>query len=173
MTQQDMLRGEIRVERMIGHINGRVSFDNLSWTDPDGNQLLLVPHGELRVSLWDVLTRNLNSTTIQELTLDGAEVSVRLAKDMSVDFIRHTPSMKKIDKDSDAWLDKVSLTGLSEEERKKIGEWKRERQRQKLTKQWSNFNRDGRKLRLRLNLPSSIRSARCASRRARGGSAAR
>lgn len=45
MTQQDMLRGEIRVERMIGHINGRVSFDNLSWTDPDGNQLLLVPHG--------------------------------------------------------------------------------------------------------------------------------
>ena len=152
MTQQDMLRGEIRVERMIGHINGRVSFDNLSWTDPDGNQLLLVPHGELRVSLWDVLTRNLNSTTIQELTLDGAEVSVRLARDMSVDFIRHTPSMKKIDKDSDAWLDKVSIAGLSEEERKKIGELKRERQRKKLTKQWTNFNRDGRKLRLRLNL---------------------
>ncbi len=151
MERQDMLRGTIQVERMIGHVNGHVYFDNLSWQDEEGNTLLLVPHGELRVNLWDILTQNLNSTTITELTLDDAEVSLHFADDMSVDFIKHTPSVKKI-KDEKDWWEKVSFASLTEEQRKRIGELKRKRQKEKVAKNWSNFNRAGRKIRLKLNL---------------------
>jgi len=150
MEQQDMLAGTVRVERMIGHINGHVYFENLEWLDPDGNTLVFVPHGEIRVNLWDVLTRNFNATTIEELTLDDAQISLRFDDHMNVDFVKHSPAVDRV-KEED-WFDKVSIAALPEETRKKIGELKRERKRKNLQKKWKNFNRNGRQIKLILNL---------------------
>lgn len=152
MEGQDVLRGTITVEKLLADLTGHVSFENLEWKDVNGNTLLKVPSGSFQARPWDVVTNNMKATTIQELTLNDAEVSIHLADDMQVDFIRPSHDMQKIkDESDDDWHNKVSLVGKSEEERKAIGEWRRQHQADKMKKKWSNFNRDGRKIRMKLN----------------------
>ena len=40
MANQDMLRGSIKVERLISDITGHVYFTELTWYDPEGNLIL-------------------------------------------------------------------------------------------------------------------------------------
>lgn len=155
MENQDMLRGSIKVEKLLAHINGHVTFENLVWKDTSGNTILKVPSGSFKVRLIDVMTNNLKSTTIQELTLNDAVVSIHLADDMQVDFIKPTPAMRHLENSKDAedndWRNLVSLAGKSEAERKAIGKWRREYKAKKLQKNWANFNRNGRKIKMKLN----------------------
>ena len=155
MENQDMLRGSVKVEKLLAHINGYVSFENLVWEDNNGNTILKVPSGSFKVSIIDVMTNNLKSTTIQELTLNDAVVSIHLADDMQVDFIKPTPAMRHLENNKDAedndWRNLVSLAGKSETERKAIGKWRREYKARKLQKNWANFNRNGRKIKMKLN----------------------
>ena len=150
MLEQDMLKGNITAEKIVAHINGHVSFTNLEWYDPDGRLLLKVPEGSFHVRLWDVIIGHLKSTTIQELTLKNAAISVHLADDMTVDFIRQSPDMKQVKKEDDDWQTKVSLVGKSEEERKRIGEFRRRKQAEKMATKWRNFDRAGKKIRMEL-----------------------
>ena len=154
VQEQDLLRGSITVEKLLADITGHVSFENLEWKDSNGNPLLKVPSGSFQVRPWDVVTHQLKTTTIQELTLDNAEVSIHLAEDMQVDFIRHSPDLEKLtkaDEGDNDWRNKVSLVGKTEEERKAIGLWRRQHKADKLKKRWTNFNRAGRKIRMKLN----------------------
>ena len=150
MTEQDMLKGTITAEKIVAHITGDVNFTGLEWHDTAGRLILRVPEGHFRVRLWDVVTGHLKSTTIQELTLEKAEVSVHLADDMTVDFIRSSPDMRRVKEDEDDWQMKVSLVGKSEEERKRIGEFRRRKRAEKMATQWSNFDREGKKIRMKL-----------------------
>jgi len=150
MMEQDMLKGSITAEKIVAHINGDVNFTELEWHNPEGRLILRVPEGHFRVRIWDVVTGHIKSTTIQELTLKNAAVSVHLAEDMTVDFIRHSPALKRVKEDEEDWQMKVSLVGKSEEERKRIGEFRRRKRAEKMAKQWSNFDREGKKLRLKL-----------------------
>ncbi|MBP8597659.1 MAG: hypothetical protein KBI24_00210 [Selenomonas sp.] len=155
MQDQDVLRGSITVEKLLADITGHVIFENLEWKDRDGNTLLKVPSGSFQARPWDVVMHQLKSTTIQELTLNNAEVSVHLAEDMQVDFIRPSRDMDNLKKQEDEgdndWRNKVSLAGKTEEERKAIGQWRRQHKADKLKKRWTNFNRAGRKIRMKLN----------------------
>ena len=150
MTEQDMLKGTITAEKIVAHITGDVNFTNLEWRDPEGRLILRVPEGHFHARPWDVVTGHLKSTTIQELTLKDAEVSVHLADDMTVDFVRGSRDMKQVKEDEEDWQKKVSLVGKSEEERKKIGEFRRKKRAEKLAKRWKNFDRAGRKIRMEL-----------------------
>ena len=150
MMEQDMLKGDITAEKISANINGHVEFSQLQWHDPNGRLILYVPEGSFNVRLWDVVTGHIKSTTIQELTIRNATVAVRLAEDMSVDFVRSSPDMIKVKAKEKAWQEKVSLVGKSEEERKKIGEIRRKIRAERMAKQWSNFDREGKKIRLKL-----------------------
>lgn len=150
MTEQDMLKGDITAEKIVAHINGHVTFTGLEWKDAEGRLILRVPEGSFHVRPWDVVTGHIKSTTIQELTLKHAEVSVHLADDMTVDFIRNSPDMKRVKEDEEDWQMKVSLVGKSEEERKRIGEFRRRKRAEKMARQWSNFDREGKKIRMAL-----------------------
>ncbi|MDD6383246.1 MAG: hypothetical protein PUG02_07855 [Selenomonadaceae bacterium] len=152
MENQDMLRGTITVDRMISDITGHVYFDNLAWYDPDGEPILTIPSGDFRVNVWDVLTRDFKSTTIEELTVNNAAISIHLNDKMQMDFVRPSPDLDKVkDADDDDWRNKVSLDSLNEEQRRAVGEWRRQRRQHKLQKNWRNFNRAGRRIRLKLN----------------------
>ena len=96
MMEQDMLKGDITAEKISANINGHVEFSQLQWHDPNGRLILYVPEGSFNVRLWDVVTGHIKSTTIQELTIRNATVAVRLAEDMSVDFVRSSPDMIKV-----------------------------------------------------------------------------
>lgn len=151
MAEQDMLKGNITAEKIVAHITGDVNFTGLEWRDEEGRLILRVPEGHFRARIWDVVTGHIKSTTIQELTIKNAEVSVHLADDMSVDFIRNSRSMKQVKEEDQDWRMKVSLAGKSEEERKKIGEFRRRKRAEKMANQWSNFDREGKKIRMKLN----------------------
>lgn len=151
VANQDMLRGTITAEKILADPWGHVQFENLDWKDPDGDTILFVPSGSFQVRLWDILTKNFKATTLQEITLNDAEMSVHFTDDMKVDFIRPTPAMKHVDKDDD-WMDKVSINGLNEEQRKRLGEMKRARRQQRFEKKWSNFNRGDRRIHTKLHL---------------------
>ena len=156
MSKQDMLRGTITVEKLIAHTSGRVRFENLEWKDPKGNTILFAPEGGFKVKIWDVLRGHFDAETIEELTLKEAVFSVHFSKDMKVDFVRPSKDFEKMgdlmrDSDDD-WMNKISLVGKSEEELRKIGEWKRWRKGKKITKNWQNFDSKGKRIRMKLTL---------------------
>ena len=152
MTNQDMLRGTITVERLISDITGHVYFTGLEWKDREGNPILEIPSGDFRVNVWDVLTRDFKSTTIRELTVNQPSVSVHLSDDMKVDFVRPSPDMDRLKKESEDWREKVNLATLDARERRAVGQWRREHHQQKVQRDWHNFNAAGKHLKLRLNV---------------------
>ena len=156
MAEQKMLNGEITVEKIHANIFGEVFFDNLVWKDFRGNTVVEIPEGSFKVKIFDVVTQNFNSTTIQKLFLKNASVSLNLDEDMRVDFIGHSHDFKKVDQEmksnKENWEKKVSRENKSEEELKKIGELRRKIQQEKIETGWKNFNLEGRKINLDLQL---------------------
>ena len=152
MVEQDMLKGTITAEKIIAHVTGDVDFTGLEWRDGEGRLILRVPEGHFYVRLWDVVTGHIKSTTLQELTLKDAEVSIHLADDMTVDFVRNSKDLQKLQLEDEDWQKKVSLVGKSEEERKRIGEFHRRKRAEKMATQWKNFDRTGKKIRMDLKL---------------------
>ena len=156
MQKQSMLKGTISVERIHGTPLGEVFFNNLTWKDERGGTILDIPEGKFKVSLVDVVTRNFSTSTIRELYLKGASVSINLDENMNVDFIRRSKDFESVNNDmksnDKSWEKKVSVVNKTEEELKKDGERRRRLQRSKIEKDWKNFNLEGRKLNLELTL---------------------
>lgn len=156
MQEQTMLKGNITVEEISANLKGEVVFENLLWKDERGGTILEIPEGSFKVRLWDVITNDFKSTTIQKLSLRGANISVHLDENMNVDFIRHSQDFGKVNdsmkKDSDDWEEKVSRANKTEEELKEIGERRRRLQQSKIEKGWKNFDAEGHPLNLALNL---------------------
>ena len=155
MEEQDMLRGSIRVERLISDVTGHVYFTNLEWYDPSGERILWIPSGDFRVRLWDVLTQNYKSTTIEELNVHNATISLHFDEKMQLDFIRPSPDMEKMQDEDEDWQKKVSLDGLTEEERRAVGEKRRRMRQKKMARRWKNFNGTGKEIKLKLNVYDS------------------
>lgn len=156
MEEQKMLLGKITAEKIEANPFGEVTFTNLLWQDEKGGTILEIPEGSFKVKILDVITRNFQSTTIEKLSLKGANISVNFDDNMQVDFIRHSPDFNKakqdMKKNPDAWEEKVSHVSKTEEELKEIGERRREMQRSKIEQGWKNFNLEGRKINADLKL---------------------
>ena len=156
MQEQNVLKGKITVQKIQANIFGEITFDDLLWQDDRGGTILEIPEGSFKVKIFDVLTGNFKSTTIEKLTLNGANISINLDENMNVDFIRHSPDFKNVTqdmkKDSDSWEEKVSHVNKTEDELKEIGEHRRALQRSKIEKGWKNFNLEGNKINLDLTL---------------------
>ena len=156
MREQTMLKGTISVENIHATPIGEVFFSNLTWKDERGGTILDIPVGSFKVDLVDVVTRNFSASTIRELNLTGASISVNLDENMNVDFIRHSKDFESVNKEmttnDKSWEQKVSVVNKTEEELKQDGERRRRLQRSKIEKGWKNFNLEGRKLNLKLTL---------------------
>lgn len=153
VERQDMLRGTVTVEKLLADFTGHVRFRNLTWKDAEGHTILQVPQGSFAVDPWDIITRQLSSTTIRALTLHDAMISVHLDKDMNVDFVRPYSTVIRVGEYPDEeWEREIRLEGKSEEELKAIGEARRKRRRLHLERQLANFNRAGRRIHLDLTL---------------------
>ncbi len=144
MEQQTLLRGTVTAGEIIAHVNGFVVFRDLVWKDPRGRTILSIPSGSFDVRLWDIITGNLRASTIQELTLEDAAVSIHLGPNMQVDFVQNSEDLKKIKllhgaPDEEA-MKSVSLVGKTPEEQKAIAEYKRRRKAGEFVKNWQNFN---------------------------------
>lgn len=156
MKEQKMLLGKITAEEIKANPFGEVTFNDLLWQDEKGRTILEIPEGSFKVKIFDVLTKNFRSTTIEKLSLKNANISVNFDENMNVDFIHHSKDFNEVHQDmkknSDDWKEKVSRVNKSEEELKEIGEKRRQLQRSKIEQGWKNFNLDGRKINLNLSL---------------------
>ncbi|MBR4909561.1 MAG: hypothetical protein IKZ43_11185 [Acidaminococcaceae bacterium] len=152
MEKQTMLRGTITVESLMAHITGDVSFENLVWKEPDGDLVLHVPEGSFHVRPWDVITRNFKSTTIQQLTLKNAVISVRFDENMQVDFLDQKPAKLMQPKEEKE----------IEKEKEKDTEQKQEQIEEEYVydDDGINFNPEGRRLRTEIVLDDCRLEAR-------------
>lgn len=100
-TRQTMLRGTITVESITANIHGGVTFENLSWDDPEGNPILRVPAGSFKVNPWDVLQKRFVSTTLREITLESPVFAVHFDEDMNVDFVNRKQGEIAQDREKD------------------------------------------------------------------------
>jgi len=152
MEKQTMLRGTITVDSIMGHITGDVNFENLVWREPDGDLILQVPEGSFHVRVWDVITRNFKSTSIQQLTLKNAVISIRFNEKMQVDFLdQKSPDM---------------LQSKEEKEKEKETEEKPEQEEEPAEEEYVydddgiNFNPEGQRLRSEIVLEDCRLEAR-------------
>ena len=150
MASQDLLQGDVRVEKLFAHINGHVRFEGLVWSDEAGNPVLIVPEGEFYVKPWDVLTGSLSVRSITSIVLKDAAVSLRIRKDPQtkkpvIDFV--TPSDEFFQMMAAAPPEKKkSGPKLTPEERKERAQRAREAREAQLAQQWSNFNHTGKRI---------------------------
>lgn len=107
-ARQDMLRGTITVESITANIHGGVTFENLSWDDPEGNPILRVPSGTLKVNPWDILRKHMVSTTLEEITLNRPVFAVHFDEDMKVDFVKQNDTKEGARQEEKTLEDKVS-----------------------------------------------------------------
>ncbi len=147
MREQDMLRGDIAVERLTAGLTGRVHFENLEWKDPDGRRILFIPDGSFQVKLWDVLRKRFSSTTIEALTLNRAALSIRLNDDMSWDFARLPGAPPPAPAPPHA-----RKARESEAERVARGEAARRERRERIAAGWQNFDRGDKRIAMKLAL---------------------
>ena len=99
MEEQNMLLGKITAEEIQANPFGEVTFTNLLWQDEKGGTILEVPEGSFKVKIFDVLTKNFRSTTIEKLSLKNANISVNFDENMNVDFIRQSKDFKNVQQD--------------------------------------------------------------------------
>lgn len=153
MHKQELLQGTIHVDKIVAHINGHVRFENLEWLDPVGNVVMVVPSGEFDVRIWDVVTHNIKSTTLQSLTLNDAVFVVRLNEKMQVDFLQHSAEIDRVEAQKvleDGWEKNVSYRGRTKAERRRLGAMQRSHRRARLEQEWRNY--EGRETHLKLKL---------------------
>ena len=89
MAKQQVLRGTVSVQEITADLWGRVNFKNLTWLDPEGEPVVFVPQGSLKVNTWDIITRQFNLDTLEELTLENALLSVAFNEQMQLDVVRY------------------------------------------------------------------------------------
>ena len=146
MAEQKILNGTVTVEKISANIFGEVTFENFLWKDINGRTLLEIPEGSFKVKIFDVITKNFKTTTLEEIYLTDANISLHLTEDMQVDFVGNSQELKKINSKKKSWENKT------EQELKEIGERRRKFNQEKIEKGWKNFNIEGRKINLNLKL---------------------
>ena len=95
IARQTMMRGTVTVASLSATPWGTISFENLQWTDDDGQQLMTVPSGKIRVNMWDVITRNFKASAIRGIELNDAVIVVDLDDNNRVDFVPASPDINK------------------------------------------------------------------------------
>ena len=112
MAEQHMLRGTITVATLSADFTGQVEFTDLLWKDPDGHIILEVPSGSFTVRPWDVITKNITSTSLLNLTLNDATIAAYFDHNMRMDLVLQDPAerqqeLEKARREGRSWRDRI------------------------------------------------------------------
>lgn len=149
-SEQKIFRGEVTVEKISANLLGKVNFQNLVWKDEQGNTMIEIPEGSFKVKVWDVATRNFQTSTIEEILLKNASVSLYFDDNMKLDFTHQSRELKNfMPKNPEK---KSSPEIKTEAELKELGRQRRKLQQERIKSGWRNFNLEGHKINLNLKL---------------------
>lgn len=138
MASQSMMRGTITVSSLNAMPWGTISFEDLVWSDAEGNELLHVPSGKIRVSMWDVITRNFKASAIRSIELNDAVIVADLDDNNRFDFAPLSPNVNKSLEEAEKGAKKPKKT--TQERQEELG------------KQVRNFNWNGQQLDMTVEL---------------------
>ena len=150
VEEQKIFRGTFTVEKISANPLGEVSFENLVWKNDAGLVMLEIPEGGFKVKILDIITQNFKTSTIQEISLKNATISLLFDDDMKIDFVHRSHELKNFTQKPAA--KKPPPPKRSEEEMKELGRRRREMQQTKIEQGWKNFNLEGNKVKLNLKL---------------------
>jgi len=102
MGTQKVLHGKLVVGDLDAHLDGTVNFKDLAWTDTEGEQLMKVGQGRLKLNPWDAVTGQMGTRSLSTIELENAE------------FIVHFNEKKRADIVSKKQADKLQDTNKSE-----------------------------------------------------------
>lgn len=97
MDEQQVLAGSVTAEKLSADLWGNIYFTNIVWLAPDGEILVDVPQGRMKVNTWDIIRKKPSFSTIEELELENAFIHIGFDENMHVDVLKR-PNEKK-DKD--------------------------------------------------------------------------
>lgn len=95
MSKQKVLMGTVTAETLSADLWGNVYFGNLRWLSPGDEQLLFIPKGRLKIKPRDVVFRQMSTSTIQELELEGAEIYLAFDEKMHLEIVQEEPKVKE------------------------------------------------------------------------------
>lgn len=95
MARQKTLEGTVTVDAITADMWGNVGFRGLKWLDTNGDPVVFVPDGRFKVKPWDIITQNVDLSTLQEAEFNNPAIAIRFNKDMRPSFL---PSKKEEDK---------------------------------------------------------------------------
>ena len=150
VAEQKIFRGEVSVEKISANFLGEVVFTNFVWKDYNGNTMLEIPEGSFKVKIFDIVARNFKTSTIEEIFVSDANISLHFDEDMQIDFAPQSYELKNFSKKPAE--KKAPREKKSEEEMKELGRQRRKIQQEKIESGWKNFNLAGNKIKLNLKL---------------------
>lgn len=106
MARQQVLAGSITAAGIEADIWGNVYFRRLVWLDDKGEPILDVPSGRLKVSMLDVIMGNISGSSLREIELNGAALTLGFSKDMKLEMLTRKPPAKKTETAAAAGSDK-------------------------------------------------------------------
>lgn len=111
IAQRQLFPGVMTIGRINATPAGRVFFEDLLWTDENGNTLVRIPEGQFSVKISDILTGHIGTHTLEEVTIDGAYIHLVFNDQMELQNVRMDKGDKdKKDKDKDP-RKLIKLTG--------------------------------------------------------------
>jgi len=150
VAEQKIFRGTVTVEKISANFLGEVTFENFVWKNDAEQTMLEIPEGGFKVKIFDIITQNFKTSTIQEIFLKNATVSLLFDDDMKIDFVHRSHELKNFTPKTVE--KKVNQEKKTEEEMKEIGRRRRQMQQAKIEQGWKNFNLEGNKIKLNLKL---------------------
>jgi len=88
MAKQSGFNGSIDVAALYPDLKGNVVFHNLQLVN-QGDKILVVPYGRIKLKLWDIATRTISINSIEELELNDVDLFLRFNKNMQMDLAAH------------------------------------------------------------------------------------
>lgn len=141
MARQSIMNGTVTVSSLSATPWGTLSFEDLRWFDSEGNQLMTIPNGKIRVSMWDVITKNFKASAIRSIELNDAIVVVDLDENNRIDFV---PASLDMNQPVEEVMQQAKSPKKTTQDRQ-----------EELGKRVRNFNWEGQHLDLKIKLVNS------------------
>lgn len=88
MARQQVLAGKVIAEKLSADLWGNVYFTNISWMAPNGDTLVDIQQGRMKIRPWDIITKKPSLATIEELELQNAFIHVGFDDNMHFDVLK-------------------------------------------------------------------------------------
>ena len=94
MSSQNAIQGKIQLGELEPHLDGTIYFKNLVWVDTNGDRLMKVKQGHIKVSPFDAIFGRMGTRSLQAINLENAEFIIRFNEKKHADIVPRQQALK-------------------------------------------------------------------------------